>query len=58
MIDEVKIWQNRALDKVYPIVYFDCLVIEAREDKRIINKSVYLALGITMDGIRDYRVYG
>jgi len=49
----VKIWQNRALDKVYPIVYFDCLALKVREDKRIINKSVYLALGINMDGIRD-----
>ena len=53
VIEEVKIWQNRALDKVYPIVYFDCLVVKVREDKRIINKSVYLALGINMDGIRD-----
>lgn len=50
---EVKSWQNRPLDEVYPIVYFDCLVIKVRQDKRIINKSVYLALGIATNGVRD-----
>ncbi len=39
VIDEVKIWQSRPLESVYPIVYFDCLVVKVRQDKLIINLS-------------------
>ena len=53
VIDEVKLWQSRALESVYPIVFFDCLVVKVRQDKRIINKSVYLALGIDLSGRKD-----
>uniref|UniRef100_UPI00313DEDFA IS256 family transposase n=1 Tax=Rickettsia endosymbiont of Urophora cardui TaxID=3066265 RepID=UPI00313DEDFA len=53
VIDEVKIWQSRPLESVYPIVYFDCLVVKVRQDKLIINKSVYVALGIDLSGIKD-----
>lgn len=40
IIDEVETWQNRTLDKVYPTVFFDCLMVKCREDNRIINKAV------------------
>lgn len=53
VLDEVKAWQSRALDKVYPIVYLDCLVIKVREDKRIVNKSFYLALGVNLEGHKE-----
>ena len=53
VIDEVKAWQSRALETVYPIVFFDCLVVKVRQDKRIINKSVYIALGIDLSGHKD-----
>ena len=53
VIEEVKVWQNRPLEKVYPIVFFDCIVVKVRQDKRIINKAVYVALGIDMHGIKD-----
>jgi len=53
VIDEVKAWQNRPLDKVYPIVYLDALVIKVRQDKRIINKAFYLALGVNLDGKKE-----
>ncbi len=53
VIDEVKIWQSRPLESVYPIVYFDCLVVKVRQDKLIINKSVYVALGIDLSGRKD-----
>ena len=53
VIDEVKLWQSRALETVYPIVFFDCLVVKVRQDKRIINKSVYVALGIDLSGRKD-----
>ncbi|WP_103897128.1 IS256 family transposase [Rickettsia fournieri] len=53
VIDEVRIWQSRPLESVYPIVYFDCLVVKVRQDKLIINKSVYVALGIDLFGKKD-----
>jgi len=53
VIDEVKSWQGRALESVYPIVFFDCLVVKVRQDKRIINKAVYIALGIDLSGHKD-----
>ena len=53
VLEEVKIWQNRPLDSVYPIVFFDCLVVKVRQDKRIINKAIYVALGIDTEGIKD-----
>ena len=38
VIDEVKQWQNRPLNAVYPIVYFDCLVVKVRDSGRVINR--------------------
>lgn len=46
-------WQNRPLDIIYPILYLDCIVVKVRQDKRIINKSVYLALAVNMDGKKE-----
>lgn len=46
-------WQNRPLDEMYPILYLDCIVVKVRQDKRIINKSVYLALAVNMDGKKE-----
>jgi putative transposase len=53
VIDEVKQWQNRPLDAVYPIVFLDCLVIKVRDNGRVINKSLYFALGVNMDGYKE-----
>ena len=53
VMDEVKSWQNRPLEAIYAIVYFDALVVKVRQDKRIINKSVYVALGIDRQGRKD-----
>ena len=46
-------WQNRPLDEIYPILYLDCIVVKVRQDKRIINKSVYIALAVNMDGKKE-----
>ena len=46
-------WQSRPLDEVYPIVYLDCIVVKVRQDKRVINKSVYIALGINLEGQKE-----
>jgi len=53
VIDKVTEWQARPLDTVYPIVYLDCIVIKIRQDKRVINKAVYLALGVNMAGHKE-----
>ena len=53
VIDTVTEWQSRPLDAIYPIVYLDCIVLKIRQDKRVINKSVYLALGVNLDGHKE-----
>jgi len=53
VIDEVIEWQNRPLDSVYPVVYLDCIVVKVNQDKRVVNKSIYLALGINVDGEKE-----
>ncbi|SON50047.1 transposase (fragment) [Vibrio tapetis subsp. tapetis] len=53
VIEEIVEWQSRPLDAIYPIVYLDCIVVKIRQDKRIINKSIFLALGINTDGQKE-----
>jgi putative transposase len=53
VMDEVRQWQNRPLETLYPILYMDCLQLKVRENQRIINKAVYLALGVTMEGHKE-----
>lgn len=53
VLDEVRQWQNRPLEAVYPIVYVDCLVVKVREHQRIINRALYLALGVDMEGQKE-----
>jgi len=53
VIEEVKAWQSRPLDKVYPIVYLDALVIKVQQDKKNINKAFYLALGVNTEGQKE-----
>ena len=53
VIEEIVEWQSRPLDAIYPIVYLDCIVVKIRQDKRVINKSVFLALGINTDGQKE-----
>lgn len=53
VLDEVKQWQTRPLESVYPIVYFDCLMVKVRENQRVINKALYLALGLNMSGQKE-----
>jgi len=53
VIEQVIEWQARPLDEVYAIVYLDCLVVKIRQDKRVINKAIYLALGVNMEGHKE-----
>ena len=53
VLDDISAWQNRPLSSVYPIVYLDCIVVKVRQDKQIINKAIYLALGVALDGKKE-----
>jgi len=53
VLEQVIEWQARPLYAVYPIVYLDCLVVKIRQDKRVVNKSVYLALGVNLEGHKE-----
>ena len=53
VMEQVVEWQNRPLDAVYPIVYLDCIVLKVRQYSRVINKSVFLALGINIEGQKE-----
>ena len=53
VLDEVEAWQSRPLDPLYPILYLDCLVMKVRQGRRVIRKSVYLALAVNIDGYKE-----
>lgn len=50
---EIKAWQERILEPIYAIVYLDCIVVKVKHDGKIINKSIYLALGVNIDGHKE-----
>lgn len=50
---EVAEWQNRPLERVYPLVFFDALRVRIRDEGTVRNKAVYLALGVAADGTRE-----
>jgi putative transposase len=52
VMDDVKAWQQRPLDDVYPVVFLDALVLKVRDGGHVQRKACYLALAITMDGER------
>jgi len=53
ILSEVKEWQSRPLDEVYPIVFFDAVRMKIRDEGRVINKAAYLAIGVDMNGVKD-----
>ena len=53
VIDEVRAWQSRPLESIYPVVYFDCLMVKIRDGAHVINKAIYLAPGLTREGQKD-----
>ena len=53
VIEDVTAWQNRPLDTVYPILYLDAMVVKVRENNQIINKSLYIAIGVNIDGHKE-----
>jgi len=53
VMEEVKIWQGRPLDATYPILYLDALVVKIREGGHIRNKAIYVAIGVSMSGVKE-----
>jgi putative transposase len=53
VLEEVTAWQNRPLDALYPILYLDALQVKVRDGAHVINKAVYLAIGITLEGNKE-----
>jgi putative transposase len=53
VIEKVIEWQSRPLDAVYPIDYLDCIVLKIRQEKRFINKAIYLVLGINIESHKE-----
>jgi len=53
VMDDVRAWQQRPLDDVYPVVFLDALVLKIREGGSVQRRACYLALGVTVDGDRD-----
>jgi putative transposase len=53
VLDEMRVWQSRPLEAVYPIVYIDALFVSVRDGGVVTKKAVYVALGTTVDGERD-----
>ena len=53
ILPEVNEWQNRPLEVIYPVVFFDGIVFNSRKDNRIVSKCVYSVLGINMEGRKD-----
>jgi len=53
VIEELKAWQNRPLESIYPIIYLDALYVKMRHEGRVENRAVYVAIGVGMDGRKD-----
>jgi transposase-like protein len=53
IIPEIREWQTRPLNPVYPFVFMDCIHYKVREDGRIISRAAYIVLGVTLDGYKD-----
>lgn len=53
VLDEVKTWQNRQLEAVYPIIYLDAIQFKVRDNGQVRNKAIYLAIGVTIEGYKE-----
>src|SRR6188474_3832012 len=52
VLDEVKAWQTRPLEELYPILYLDALVIKVRDGHQVRNRAAHIAVGVDLDGIK------
>src|SRR2546427_477797 len=52
VLEEVKAWQSRPLEEIYPIIYLDALVVKVRDGHQVRNKAAHIAVGVDLDGIK------
>ena len=52
VLEEVKAWQHRPLEEVYPILYIDALVVKVRDGGHVVNKAAHIVIGVDTDGIK------
>ena len=52
VLEEVKAWQTRPLEELYPIIYLDALVVKVRDGHQVRNKAAHIAVGVDLDGIK------
>lgn len=53
ILEDVQAWRTRPLGRVYPIAYFDCLMVKVRKDRSVQNRACYLAIGVSVEGERE-----
>ena len=53
VLEEVKTWQNRPLERIFPIVYLDALYVKIRDNGQVQNRAIYVAIGVRMDGCKE-----
>lgn len=53
VLDEVRAWQSRPLDSVYPILYLDALQVKVKSQGRVVNKAIYIAFGVNLQGLKE-----
>ena len=53
LLPEIREWQNRPLESVYPVIWMDAMHYKVREDGRVISKAIYSILGVTTDGCKE-----
>ncbi|MGH3307746.1 MAG: IS256 family transposase [Nocardioides sp.] len=53
VLEDIAAWRGRPLEAVYPIVYFDALMVKVREDRSVRTRACYLAIGVTVEGERE-----
>jgi putative transposase len=53
VIEEVKLWQGRPLEELYPIVYLDALMVKVRDEGHVQNKAIYVVLGVNLEGQKE-----
>lgn len=52
VLDEVVVWQQRPLDAIYPLVFFDAIRVKIRDEGLVRNKAIHIALGVMADGTK------
>jgi putative transposase len=52
VLEEVRAWQTRPLEEIYPIIYLDALVVKVRDGHQVRNRSAHLAVGVDLDGVK------